>query len=177
MIKTSLSLAIALFTAAPSALAAAPGRVTCTVTENGNAAQGMIRVEKDGAEVAKGACDGQAVTVPAGTYQVRLQLDGVLDGPEQRQELTVKAGEAIGAQADFATGTLEVRIERKGRRAAGMAIIRRDGKQVGTLGGGVAAHLSAGTYEVVVRYRDAEQRFASVTVEAGKPAVLEATFE
>ena len=58
-----------------------------------------------------------------------------------------------------------------------MAIIRKDGKQVGTLGSGVAAHLSAGSYQVVARYRTQQKVFDAVAIEQGKPTVLEAAFE
>ena len=49
-----------------------------------------------------------------------------------------------------------------------MAVIRKDGKQIGTLGSGVAAHLSAGSYEVVARYRSQEKRFDDVQIKKGE---------
>jgi len=64
-------------------------------------------------------------------------------------------------KADFPTATLEVRIASSGRRAAGMAVIKRNGQQLGTLGSGVAAHLSTGTYRILVRYRTQEKTSAS----------------
>ena len=56
-------------------------------------------------------------------------------------------------------------------------MIRRDGKQIGTLGSGVRAHLSEGTYQVVARYRSKQQSFEAVKVTRGETRVLEASFE
>jgi hypothetical protein len=58
-----------------------------------------------------------------------------------------------------------------------MALIRKDGRQIGTLGSGVTAHLSAGSYEVVARYRSQERRYDKVAVAAGQHAVVDAAFE
>lgn len=173
-----------LVVAALSCLALAPatvaaqgkGTLQCEIQENGESASGTVVVLAGETEVARGSC-GRDLAVPAGSYTAVLALDGALDGPEQRKSLTVSAGKTASLTADFATGTLEVRIQREGRRAAGMAIIRRDGKQIGTLGSGVSAHLSAGTYEVVVRYRKQEKRFESVAITRGQRVSLDAAFE
>jgi hypothetical protein len=111
------------------------------------------------------------------SYTAVIGLDGVLDGPERRMEVSVKSGEVASVAADFATGIIEVQIESKGRQAAGMAVISLDGRQIGTLGSGVSAHLSAGTYQVVARYRTQQKQFGSVSIEAGKKEVLRASFE
>jgi hypothetical protein len=154
----------------------ASGRVTCTIQENGEEASGVVSVQREGKEVASGSC-GKELSLPAGTYIAVLGLDGALDGPEQQKPLTVKKGETARLDANFATGILEVRIASQGKRAAGMAIIKRDGKQIGTLGSGVAAHLSAGTYEVVARHRTQEKAFGAVSVPAGQRITLDAAFE
>ena len=152
------------------------GTVTCTIKENGESASGVVSVLRDGTEIANATC-GKDLSVPAGTYTTVLQLDGALDSPSQSQPLTVKKGQKAELKADFATGVLEVRIASQGKRAAGMAIIKRDGQQIGTLGSGVAAHLSAGKYEVVARYRSQEKAWADVMIEATKHVTLEAAFE
>jgi hypothetical protein len=152
------------------------GTVVCDLKENGDSASGVVSVQRDGAEVASGTC-GKDLNVPAGEYTAVLHLDGALDSPTQTQSLTVKKGQKSALKADFATGMLEVRIASQGKRAAGMAIIKREGQQLGTLGSGVAAHLSTGKYEVVARYRSQEKAWADVQIEAGKHVTLEASFE
>jgi hypothetical protein len=154
----------------------ASGSVSCEIRENGEAASGVISLQKDGKELASGSC-GKELSVAAGTYDAVLRLDGALDGPEQHQPLTVKKSSKAELKADFATGTLEVKIASQGKRAAGMAVIKRDGKQIGTLGSGVSAHLSAGTYEVVARYRTQQKAFSQVQVTRGQAITLDAAFE
>lgn len=170
-----LSLA-ALALALPALAEEGAGKVTCEILENGELASGEVSIQRDGAEVASGTC-GKELSVPAGTYDAILRLDGALDSPEQSQPLTVKKNGKAALKADFTTGLLEVRIQSQGKRAAGMAVIKREGKQIGTLGSGVAAHLSAGTYEVVARYRTQEKAWADVKVEKGARVTLDAAFE
>jgi hypothetical protein len=55
-------------------------------------------------------------------------------------------------------------------------MIFRNGERVGTLGSGVSGHLSAGTYDIVARYRGAEQRFDAVTLAPAERRSLAATF-
>lgn len=162
--------------AAPDALAEPSGKVLCEITENGLAASGVISVQVGGKEVATGAC-GRELSLPPGDYTAALRLDGALDGPEQRQPLHVQPGELLHPRADFATGTIEVRIASQGRRAAGMAIIKRNGQQLGTLGSGVAAHLTSGKYHIFVRYRAQEKDLGEVTLAPGQQVVLDAAFE
>lgn len=160
------------------ALAEPPtGRVTCAITENGQTASGVISVQKDGKEIATTSC-GRELSVPVGSYVVALRLDGTFDGPEHRQNIEVKPGAAPQKlSADFATGILEVRITSGGRRAAGMAVIKRNGQQLGTLGSGVTAHLSAGTYRILVRYRNHEKDLGEVTITGNQRLSLDAAFE
>ena len=169
-------IAVSTLLVASSVQAAANGHVRCQVTENGKAAQGTLLLSQDGHEVARAACGSDALSVPAGEYVASIQLDGALDSPEARKPVTVNAGQTAQVSNDFATGTLEVRIQNDGRRAAGMAQILRNGGKVGTLGSGVSGHLSAGTYEVVARYRDNEQRVANVVVKAGENRVVNVAF-
>ncbi|HEX2676028.1 MAG TPA: hypothetical protein VHM19_05295 [Polyangiales bacterium] len=151
-------------------------KVTCEILENGEGASGEVSIQQNGTEVATGTC-GKELAIPAGTFDAILRLDGALDSPEQKQPLTVKKKGSAKLKADFATGLLEVSIASQGKRAAGMAIIKRDGKQIGTLGSGVPAHLSAGSYEVVARYRTQEKSWTDVKVEKGARVTLDASFE
>lgn len=165
-------------TAAPTGTVAAQrgqGRVTCRVQENGDAASGTMSVRSGGREVASGSC-GSPLAVDPGSYQVVVRLDGALDQPEQTRSARVRAGATETVTVDFPTGTLTVKVEAGGRRAAAMATIYQGGKRIGTLGSGVAGHLSAGTYDVVVRYRTAEKRFENVTVSRGRDRTLQANF-
>jgi hypothetical protein len=157
-------------------LAEPTGHVVCSITENGQPASGVISIQKDGNEVATTSC-GRELAVPVGNYVAALRLDGAFDGPEQRQNVEVKPGGSHKLSADFATGVLEVRIASGGRRAAGMAVIKRNGQQLGTLGSGVTAHVSAGKYRILVRYRNHEKDLGEVTITNGQRLSLDADFE
>jgi hypothetical protein len=152
------------------------GHVLCEITENGEMATGVVSVQRDGKEIASAAC-GRELSVPAGDYVAALRLDGAFDGPEQRQNIQIKPGAPLKLKADFATAVLEVRIASSGRRAAGMAVIKRRGQQLGTLGSGVQAHVSAGSYRVLVRYRTQEKDLGDITLTAGQHLTLDASFE
>jgi hypothetical protein len=169
-----------IYIAGDTSVAAQPGtgvgKVTCVVLENGAPASGTLSLRKDGAQIAQGVC-AQPITAPAGSYTAVISLDGALDSPEQSQPVSVTVGGNTEVKADFSTGILQVFIDSDGKQAAGMAVIRRDGRQVGTLGSGVAAHLSAGTYEVVARYRTDKKSFDTVVIERGKQRVLNASFK
>lgn len=158
------------------AVAQGTGKVACNITENGQPASGVISVQKDGNEVATTSC-GRELSVPVGNYVAALRLDGAFDGPEQRQNLEIKAGSTQRLTADFATAILDVRITSGGRRAAGMAVIKRKGQQLGTLGSGVTAHVSAGTYRILVRYRGQEKDLGDVTLSSGQRLSLDAAFD
>lgn len=152
------------------------GRVICEITENGQSASGTLSMQRDGQEIANATC-GKELTVEAGSYTAVVRLDGALDGPSQQKSVAVAVNGKAPVKIDFATGTLEVRIANQGKRAAGMGIIKRNGAQIGTLGSGVAAHLSAGTYQVFARYRASEKSLGDVTIGAGQHLVLDAAFE
>ncbi len=173
----SLLIIVALAMVYGRAIAEPPGvgKVDCQILENGGSATGTVSLQKDGREVVKASCSG-SMSVEAGSYSAVVSLDGVLNGAEQRHAITVQAGKATRVVADFPTGFLQVNILSKGKKAAGMAVIRKDSRQIGTLGSGVSAHLSVGTYRVVARYRSQEKLFENVVIEAGKSVVLEASF-
>ena len=107
----------------------------------------------------------------------RDQLGFVELNALRRLPLTATAGKTSKLNADFATGLLEVKIQSQGRDTAGMAVIRKADKQVGTLGSGVAAHLSVGTYQVIARYRAQQKTFDNVAITAGQRTHLEVSFE
>lgn len=153
----------------------AQGRIACQITENGQPAAGTITVRRGTTDVASASC-GEPVSVPPGSYVAVLRLDGALDRPEQTRPVEVRAGATESMSANFATAVLEVSIQADGRRAAGMARIMKNGRQIAMLGSGVSAHLSTGTYDVVVRYRTREQRFDGVTLAANERRVLDASF-
>jgi hypothetical protein len=156
--------------------AAGDGKASCEITENGKPGSGTIVILDGSTELVRGSC-GKPMVAPVGEHSALLTLDGALDAPEQRQSVTVQAGKTAKIKADFATGLLEVHITNQGHETAGMALIRKDGRQIGTLGSGVTAHLSAGSYEIVARYRSQERRYDKVAVVAGQHAVVDAAFE
>lgn len=175
--RALIALPLALLAETTALAAASDGKVTCEILENGKSASGTIQVLHDGRELASGGC-GKPLAVPEGDHEAVLGLDGALDAPQQRQPLHVAGGDKPAKLvADFATGELEVHITSQGRDSAGMAVIRKNDKQIGTLGSGVAAHLSTGTYAIVARYRSQEQRFDTVQITKGQRTVLNATFE
>jgi hypothetical protein len=102
-------------------------------------------------------------------------LDGTLDNPAKSLSVEVSAAKATPVSVDFQTGVLEVRIETKGQRGTGMVTVNRGSTRIGTLGSGVAAHLSAGTYEVVVRLGGEERRY-SVDLRPGQRRLVRAQF-
>ncbi|HKU36637.1 MAG TPA: hypothetical protein VJR89_00785 [Polyangiales bacterium] len=178
-VSRHLALAFGLFAGSlPEASDAQAGaaKLICEITENAEAASGTVSVQRDGKEIAGGTC-GKELSLPPGSYSAVVKLDGALDGPSQTKSLSVEAGSKSVLKVDFATGTLEIRIASQGKRAAGMAIIKKNGVQIGTLGSGVAAHLSAGSYQVTARYRNQEKDLGTVAVSAGQRVSLDAAFE
>jgi len=165
--------AVALFCGAEKA-EAQTGQIRCSVTENGSPARGTIVVEHNGRKVAGGSC-GAALSVPVGKCKVTVRLDGTLDNPSKSVSAEVSAAKVTPVSVDFQTGVLEVRIETKGQRGTGIVTVNRGSKRIGTLGSGVAAHLSAGTYEVVVRLGGEERRY-SVDLRPGQRRLVRAQF-
>ncbi|MFW2387706.1 MAG: hypothetical protein ACN4G0_05190 [Polyangiales bacterium] len=162
-------------------LLSGPGRVDaqsstirCSLTENGGPARGSFSVERAGKTVASGSC-GTELSVPPGRYKVTATLDGVLDTPSRSVDVQAIAGKSTPVALDFETGVLEVRIESKEARGTGLVTVNRGSKRIGTLGAGVAARLSAGDYEVVVRLGGVERRYA-VELRAGQRRLVRAQF-
>ncbi len=167
-------IAAAALWSAPVMAEAQNGEIRCTVTTNGAPAGGTIVVEREGREAAGGSC-GTVISVPAGKWTATVRLDGALDNPSKRVDVTVTAGKSTPVRVDFQTGVLEVRIEAKGGSGTGMVTVNRGSKRIGTLGAGVAAQLSAGNYEVVVRYGGQERRY-TVDLRPGQRRLVRAQF-
>ena len=157
-----------------SSVEAQTGEIRCAVTENGSPARGTIVVERGGREVGGGSC-GPTLSVPVGKFKVTVRLDGTLDNPSKSLNTEVTAGKTTPVSVDFQTGVLEVRIEAKGQRGTGMVTVNRGSTRIGTLGSGVAAHLSVGSYEVVVRLGGQERRY-SVDLRPGQRRLVRAQF-
>ncbi len=104
-----------------------------------------------------------------------MRLDGTLDNPSKSFGIEVSAGKTSPVSAGFETGVLEVRIETKGQRGTGIVTVNRGRKRIGTLGSGVAARLSAGSYEVVVRLGGEERRY-TVDLRPGQRRLVRAQF-
>ncbi len=150
------------------------GQIECSVTENGSPARGTIVVEQDGRKVAAGSCSAP-VSAPPGKYDATVRLEGVLDNPAKTVRVEVFEGKTAPVAVRFETASVEVRIETKGQRGTAIIAVNREGKRVGTLGAGVAAHLSAGSYEIVVRLGGQERRYI-VDLRPGQRRVVRAQF-
>lgn len=151
-----------------------PARFDCRVEENGAWAPASFSALRDGQRVASGRC-GSAITLEPGTYDVVLTLEETLDRPQRRVRVQAPEGGSVQATASFQTSILEVRFTREREPAAGLAIILRDGEQVGTLGSRVPARLSSGRYEIIARYRTHERRF-TVDLAPGQRRAIHAAF-
>ncbi len=138
--------------------APAPGRLACAADENGIAAPASVQLRSGGNVVASGSC-ASPIEVPAGTYDAIVTLESALDRPTRALRVTVQPGALATARASFQTAILEVRFTADRSPVPGLAIIQRDGVTVGTLGSGVSARLSAGTYTIVARYRTGERTY------------------
>ena len=170
----ALILGTSLLGGLPSVARAEGGQIACVVTENGVPGRGSAVVEKDGKKIASGSCR-RPLAVSAGTYRVTVHLDGALDNPSQSRTTSVAEGKVSTEAFDFETGTLEVRIEAKGKQGTGMVAVEKDGRRIGTLGSGVAARLSAGAYRVVIRLGGQEQRH-EIDLRPGQRRLLRAQF-
>ncbi|MGB5284602.1 MAG: hypothetical protein WBN29_08815 [Polyangiales bacterium] len=168
-----LLLAATLLFAAEAAKAQS-GAILCSVTENAAPARGTASVEGGGKEIAAGSC-GAALPVPAGKYKVTVRLDGTLDNPSKVVDVEVSGGKTAPVSVDFKTGALEVRLENKGQSGTGIVAVNRGSERIGTLGSGVAARLSAGKYEIVVRLGGQERRY-EVDLRPGQRRLVRAQF-
>jgi len=169
----SLLLALAL----PGPARAAEGQsaqIRCMVTENGAPARGTFGIEQNGRTAGGGSC-GAPISVPAGKYKVTVRLDGALDNPAKTIEVEAETGKVTPVSVDFQTGVLEVRIEARKQGGTGIVVVNQGNKRIGTLGSGVAARLSAGSYEIVVRLGGEERRF-TVDLRPGQRRLLRAQF-
>jgi hypothetical protein len=151
-----------------------PGLLRCVAEDNGVPGDASVELLQNGRSVARGSCSNP-ISVPAGAYTAVVTLEGVLDRPRQSVPVMVGEGAESIARASFRTAILEVRFTDQGATAYGIAEVRRGGVVVGTLGNGVAARVSAGTYQVVARYRMQERVF-DVTLDAGDRRALRAAF-
>lgn len=165
---------MALLAAGAADASAQDAKLQCTITENGTPSRGTVLVERDGQRLASGAC-GRELVVPPGPCTLTVRLDGALDNPAKTVQATAKAGATQAVPVDFATATLEVRVETTNARGTGLVSVERDGKRLGTLGSGVGARLSAGSYVVVVRMGGKEQRY-DATLRPGQRRIIRAQF-
>ncbi|MEM7139217.1 MAG: hypothetical protein AAF500_21780 [Myxococcota bacterium] len=161
------------------ASSAAPGRaqtgsVQCVITANSAPARGTIVVSQPQQKEVGGTC-GVPLRVAPGKWKATVRLDGTLDNPSKQVPVEVNPGKTTQVAVDFRTGTLEVRIVVKGGRGTGLVTVNQGSKRIGTLGAGVPVLLSAGEYEVVVRYDGREQRH-KIDLRAGQRRLLRTQF-
>jgi hypothetical protein len=150
------------------------GAIRCSVTENGAPARGTFSVAQNGKELGSGPC-GTTLPVRAGSCKVTVRLDGAVDNPSKVVDVEVSGGKTVPVAVDFKTGVLEVRIESKTQSGTGLVTVNRGTQRIGTLGSGVAARLSAGRYQVVVRLGGQERRY-DIDLRPGQRRLLRAQF-
>ncbi len=144
------------------------------MSDDGAYAPSSFEARQGGRLVASGSCASPA-TLPAGTYDVTLTLESALDRPTRHQRVVVPENGAASARASFQTAILEVRFTNDRQPVPGIAFIQKDGVQVGTLGSGVSARVSPGTYQIVARSRTHEQSY-TVQLVAGQRRAVRASF-
>ena len=135
---------------APAPEPSGEGLFVCSVTENGSPVGATVLVRQGSQIVTEGPCIAPSRTLAAGTYDVTIRLNGLVDAPEQFRRVVVTDGATAAVSAAFETARLTVEILHDGQRIPGRATLLRDGYQVGTIGSGVYTHLSAGRYTVRV---------------------------
>jgi hypothetical protein len=114
----------------PTSSAAQPvpatsGRIVVVVLQNGNPASGtftVYRVDPSSGRAAEEVAMGQtgnAASVPPGTYDVVVRLDGAVERPERwMRGVRVSGGQTVHVRRSFETAGLGVRVKIPG--AAGM---------------------------------------------------------
>lgn len=148
-------------------------RVDCEARDNGAPASASFTVLGGAGEIAKARC-GQAASLPAGAYEVAVQLDGAADAPVSRHRVEAGAGQLTKVVAQFETGELLVEITREGRRSVGQIKLLQHGRQLAILSSGVATRVSAGTYTLELTSRGQKRALEAVTVSRGERRVLSA---
>jgi hypothetical protein len=148
-------------------------RIDCEARDNGAPASASFVVLGSAGEIAKARC-GQPTSLPAGSYEVAVHLDGAADAPVSRQRVEAGAGQLTKVLAEFETGELLVEITREGRRSVGQIKLLQHGRQLAILSSGVATRVSAGTYTLEVSSRGRTRALEAVTVSRGERRVLSA---
>jgi len=151
------------------------GMLECVALDNGAFAPATVRIRQGGNEVAVTSC-GAPIDLGPGSYDVTVTLEDSLDHPSQTVRVELEEGQDASIQAYFEMSVLEVRFEREGRRVAGIAEVYRGDQLVGTMGSGVAHRVSAGTYDIVARYRTESTIFENVVVEPEQRRAVRASF-
>ncbi|MBX3270289.1 MAG: hypothetical protein KF729_08505 [Sandaracinaceae bacterium] len=158
----------------PAPAPAAPGLVACAVTENGAGAPAFVEVRSSGRVIASGAC-GARIEVPAGDYHAMVTLESVLDRPQRTVAVRVPANGTGVVRVDFPVAIVEVRFTKDREPAFGQAILMVGGREVGSIGNGVPARVSAGRVTMIARYRT-EVRTYELDLSAGQRRMITAAF-
>lgn len=147
----------------------------CVALDNGVGASAALEVRRtDNSLVARGSC-ARLVELPAGTYLATITFEDALDKPTRTVTVRVAEGTEAIARASFETAILEVRFTADRQPVHGLAVVRKDGRELGSLGSGVTARVSAGTYQITARYRTREHAY-TVTLAPGQRRALRADF-
>lgn len=147
----------------------------CESQDNGKAAPATFRLMAGGQEILSGSC-GAIKAIPVGSYEALIVLDGALDLPTYREQLTALPGKTVRVKARYETGELVVDVTRDGRRSVGMVRLFREGKPFASVGAGSANRLSTGSYGVEVESRGEKRPLVPITIVRGERRVLVVDF-
>jgi len=154
----------------------AGARLKIAVFENGDTALASFLVRQAGSIIKQGSSDAPVALNP-GNYDVEVQLHGAVDQPKRLFSVKLSRGATETISAQFETTSLEVVIHVGNQRRSGMAKIQRNGTQVASIGSGLKAKISVGTYDIDVVYRNQVQQFSAVSLIAHEHRVVSASFD
>ena len=137
-----------------------------------------VELIQNGRTIASAACGLGALPLSAipGAYVARISLADTFDGTHRDVPVQVVAGQVRGLTVEVPTALLEVRAEVAGRLVFGRAIVRRSGNVVGSLGSGVVATLTPGSYDIEVVQGSQRRLLQGIRLAPGQRRALRVAF-
>src|SRR5687768_16919262 len=102
--------------AAGSAGAEGGASFACEALDNDKPAPATFRLLAGGKEISSGSC-GAIKSIPAGSSEALIVLDGAADQPAHREQINAEPGKTVRVKARYETGELVVDVTRDGRRS------------------------------------------------------------
>jgi len=154
------------------------GSLRCSATRNGVESRATVELIQNGRTIASAACGLGALPLSAipGAYVARISLADTFDGTHRDVPVQVVAGQVRGLTVEVPTALLEVRAEVAGRLVFGRAIVRRSGNVVGSLGSGVVATLTPGSYDIEVVQGSQRRLLQGIRLAPGQRRALRVAF-